>query len=656
MKTPTRAPLTAALALACAGLLAACATDSQAPVSAGVLGSEAPERAAAPAAADLGEAPIARALEAYGPRIRDYHEHVTTLSNLFFRGRVPGDEGIEVAADYIEWYLERSGLEPLFEDGPDGSFRQTMTLPGAPIVSHAELVYVDGAEERSLEEGVEFNVLGSSASGGVEAPLAFAGYAINEGPHGYRSFEEGALEGHVAMILRFEPMDAEGKSLWSEQGRWSPAAGLRDKIRAAADAGAEAIILVNPPEADDPRAARLLATSSSNYRLDLDIPLVMVDTEAADRLVRAAGADSLLELRRAADRGDEMVAFDFSVRLAADIEQTTIETDNLAAVIRGKGSLAGEYVVMGAHYDHIGFGDFGSRTPDRRGEIHPGADDNASGTSGVLLAAERLRELYEEMPDDADARSIVFLFFTAEESGLNGSRFFVENTPISNDSINIMLNLDMIGRVRESALTVYGTGTAEGLEDRLRPFFDESGLEIATEPGGQGPSDHSSFYSADIPVLAFFSGLHEVYHTPDDESWMINHAGAVATVELAERIALDMATDPDRLEFTSTGSTSRMGSMRNISVRLGIAPGNYADTRSGVAVGEVYEGTSAGLAGIKSGDRLIRWGGQELADIGEMMERLADHKPGDVVEVVVVRDGKEVPIEVTLQARERGGR
>lgn len=607
------------------------------------------------------EAPIAAALERLGPDVRKFNSHVTTLSNPYFEGRVPGSRGIEVAATYIEHYMGLAGLEPFF-GGPRGaSFRQPMSVTGETTVDEASFEVLTGGGVAALMEGEDFNALGVSGSGEVvDAPVAFVGYSIEEGPHGYSSYGEGAdLTGKAALVLRFEPMSASGQSLWSDQGRWSNNASLQGKMDAAFERGAAAVILVNAPGADDPRAERLEDVGSVRFRSDYEQPVVTLSLDAADRLVRAADPEgrSLLDLRKLADDAGGVVDLPgASVSIRTRLHTAQIPTDNVAGVLRGRGALADEYVVVGAHYDHLGTGLFGSRTPNRQGEIHPGADDNASGTAGLLLLAEKMREAYDALPAGTDARSVIFLAFTAEESGLNGSRFFVENTPVSLSQLTAMINMDMIGRVRAGEVTVYGTGTSPAFDEVLDPLIAGSGLKVTKQPGGQGPSDHSSFYSKDIPVLAFFSGLHEQYHTPDDEDWTVNRVGAVKVVDLVERTTLALATRPERLVFASTGTPSQMGSVRNVSVRLGIAPGNYADMKPGVMVGEVYPGTSAAEGGILAGDRIVRWNGEELADIGAMMERLADHKPGDVVPMVVVRDGREVSLNVTMKARERGSR
>jgi Zn-dependent M28 family amino/carboxypeptidase len=244
----------------------------------------------------------------------------------------------------------------------------------------------------------------------------------------------------------------------------------------------------------------------------------------------------LRTLRGIADEGGHgCILFESKaeVRLATAIDGGMNRTANIGGVLRGRGDLADEWLVIGGHYDHVGLGTFGAM-PTNRGRLHPGADDNASGTAGVIIASELLSRRYEEAPADADLRSILFIAFTAEETGLNGSRHYVANPTLPAGSINAMINLDMIGRMRSDTVVVGGVGSAEGMLDDLRPILLESGLTIHADPNGRGASDHASFYGAGIPVVFFFTGTHDVYHQPGDYGWTVNPVGAAAVVELVE--------------------------------------------------------------------------------------------------------------------------
>lgn len=616
---------------------------------------------------------LADVFETFGEDELAYFDHVVTLSNLYFEGRSADTEGAARAAEYLSYHFTRIGLEPAFEVEGEGtlamggantmsmSFEQTFDVPGELEVVESAAVVTTHRGEEELQEGEDYSVMGFTGNAEFEGPLVFVGYSIAEGPDGYTSYaEDDDLEGKIAVMLRFEPMDPDGTSKWSTGGRWSSRASFAGKVRAAAERGASGIIIINPPGADDPRARRLASTNATRFDADLEIPAVMLSTKAADELLQAAdpAGRGLMEFRRAADEGEidravDLVAHGVEVALRAEVVRKRYEAANVGAILEGKGSLKDEWVVVGGHYDHLGYGRLGgTRAGDRVGEVHRGADDNASGAAGVLLIAEQMKRAYDEMDDSEDARSVLFLQFGAEEMGLLGSKHYVENTSLAASSVNAMLNLDMIGRIKNNTVEVYGTGTAEQMREKLAPHFEKSGFKVTEHEAGVGPSDHASFYRAGIPALHFFSGLHAEYHTPDDVPWLVNYRDAVRMTEFITGIALDFATERDRLAHVpapaSTGTGNRMSNMK---VRLGIAPGSYGEEGKGVMVGEVFPGTSADEGGIQAGDVIINWNGEEVPGVMAMMEQLLSHEPGDVARIVVNRDGEEVTLLVKLQAR-----
>lgn len=589
--------------------------------------------------------------------VRTYRQHVTTLSGAFFEGRAPGTQGNRRAADYVEYYFRTFGLQPAFPAAPSENpvpaaqrvqYRQVFEAPASLRPGDSTKLKAQQIEYTAkdaggtvLKDGVDFNTLGYSGSGKVSADLAFVGYALSSDTHKYRSIPDGtSLKGKVAMLLRFEPMDDSGKSLWGKDGEWSFAAALEPKLRAVADAGAEAIILVNTPGASDPRAKELGDLALAGRR-PLKVPVVMMTSQAADALVKAADPQhrSLMDLRRTADtlaegKSGVIDLPNAAVDVNVDLERVPLMTDNVGAVLPGAGNLADQFIVLGAHYDHLGYGYFGSRADDPRGRIHFGADDNASGTSGLLLVAQHLAKAYAALPNDQPRRSVLFLAFSSEESGLVGSRFYTKHMIVPHDAHDIMINMDMIGRLRDDKVELQGVGTAEGLEDWIKPYLDASGLKISPKKGGSGPSDHASFYGAQIPVLFFFTGLHTQYHTPDDTYDLINCEGAVRVTDLVERLAIDLARLPQPWKFVGPGAAGpeEQGQARGgVKVRFGIAPGDYSGDEKGVSVGQVFPGTPADKAGLKPGDMLTNWNGKPLTDVESWMPLLKEHQPGDRV-------------------------
>ncbi|MBS0191171.1 MAG: M28 family peptidase [Phycisphaerales bacterium] len=601
----------------------------------------------------------AATLEASEAVLRD---HITTLANPFFEGRYPGSRGGKLAADYVQRQFEHLGLQPAFTDESDPTkktYRQPFAGPQKAEAAKQVASWTSGDKSIKWTPGKDFNILGLSSNGAVSGPLAFAGYAISVGEDGYSSFpDDGAdLDGKVAIVLRFEPMTAEGTSKWSKEG-WSFNAGLEPKISAAIRRGAKAVILVNAPGAKDDRVDKLEDVNSLTARQASEVPVIMASIEAADALVKAADAQgrSLLDLRKLAD--EKGVIIDLpkaTVSIEAEIAKSRPNTDNVGAILPGVGELADRYIVVGGHYDHLGYGQVGLRFPADRGKLHPGADDNASGTSGMMLVAKRMAEAWQQMPPDRPRHSVLFLGFSAEEEGLNGSRYYTQHPIVPIEKHELMVNLDMIGRLGEKPLEAGGVGTAEGFADWLAPYFESSGLKIAGKQSGMGPSDHASFYAVKVPVLFLFSGMHADYHRPTDVAALINWEDAARIADLAYRVALDASLRAEPWKFTSPSNvTTTPGDTPQPTrgrIRFGIAPGDYSGEDKGVLVGEVLPNTPASKAGIKANDLIIKWNDNRISGVEEWMPYFNAAKPGDVVKVTVLREGKEEVIEVKLEAR-----
>lgn len=625
-------------------------------------------------AVDAEKVDLRQVFEDMGPIAQLWYQHVQTLANPFFEGRVPGTRGKELAAEYVEFYFKQYGLEPAFPgnsgmavETPGGavdtgawiSYRQPFeysTFGSRPRVRvRSELFAVNG---QPLQAGDDFTVLGVSGSGNVTGRVAFVGYGIEQGVDGYSSFDDDTdLTGRIALVFRYEPVDLEGRSRWAEHG-FSSQASISHKLRALRDRGAAAIILVNPPDVVGGAIGLESLSRSSRFGRPLTIPVVQVTAEVAERIMRLGDAEpkSLVTWRQLADTNAiRTVELDRTVRITIATEVTreggrqAVEAENVAAALHGKGELADQWIVIGAHYDHVGYGQFGT-SPQYRGQLHPGADDNASGTAGLLVLAKTLADAYERAGDDADLRSILFIAFSAEESGLHGSRWFVNNPTIDLESISIMLNMDMIGRVRDNHIVMLGTETGVGLPSILKPHVERSGLKAATFPGGSGRSDDANFHAKEVPAVHFFSGMHDEYHSPLDTAHKVNPAGARDLLMLIHDLTMDLAGQPEQLEYT----TPRRIATRDRgygNVRLGIRPGMGADVERGILVDEVSLGTSADEAGIGKGDVLLAWNGEELT-MALLAEKLRAHQAGDVVRITILRDGSEMDLEVRLKGSE----
>ena len=323
----------------------------------------------------------------------------------------------------------------------------------------------------------------------------------------------------------------------------------------------------------------------------------------------------------------------------------SLATQNVVAMLRGSDpALRNEFLVIGAHFDHLGTSTTGALDPDAPDAVRLGADDNASGTAAVL----ELARIFATSPP---RRSVLFVNFSGEEQGTLGSEYFVEHTPVPIDSIDAMLNFDMVGRLRADKLIVYGVATASELPAILDSANTTTRLAIAAQGDGFGPSDHSSFYAKNIPVLHFFTDLHEDYHRATDVADKINAGGEARVVALAERVARDIADRPARLTYLRTAQPAPVAAREGTDVYLGTIPDMAGGDTPGLRITGVSAGSPADIGGLKAGDVIVEFGGKPVKDLYEYSDALYSHKPGDVVTLVVLRGGQRVTLRVTLGKR-----
>ncbi len=320
-------------------------------------------------------------------------------------------------------------------------------------------------------------------------------------------------------------------------------------------------------------------------------------------------------------------------------------TQNVVAVLSGTDpALRHEYVVIGAHFDHLGRSTEGALDPEAKDAIRNGADDNASGTSAVL----ELARLFRAAPT---RRSLLFINFSAEEEGLLGSVYFVAHSPIALDSIDAMVNFDMVGRLRNRRLIVYGVATGTEFP-ALLDSANGGRLAIFGQGDGFGPSDQSSFYAKNIPVLHFFTDLHADYHRATDDVSKIDAGGEATVVGIAERVIRNVANRPARITFFRVpAKPSVAASSGSSDVYFGSVPDMAAGDIKGERITGVTAGSPADLGGVKAGDIVVEFGGHEVVDLETYSAALYAHRPGDVVEIVVLRDGQRVPLRATLGKR-----
>lgn len=328
---------------------------------------------------------------------------------------------------------------------------------------------------------------------------------------------------------------------------------------------------------------------------------------------------------------------------AADPPATATGRNVLALLEGSAADVRGEIVVIGAHYDHLGLGGAGSLAPGEDA-IHNGADDNASGVAALLRAAALLSE------GPRPSRSILFIAFTGEEAGLLGSAFFARSPTVDLDRARAMLNLDMVGRLENDPLIVYGVGTAAEWAHVVEAEAERAGIDVALQPDGVGPSDHTSFYMRDIPVLHFFTNTHADYHRPSDDWERVDAPGVERVARLVAGISRTVAAAPGALTLQRGAGRPAAAPTRGSGAWLGTVP-DFSPVERGVLLGGVTAESPGARAGMKKGDILIRLGEREIRDLQEFTDALSAHQPGDTVDIVVLRGNVEVRLRATLGRR-----
>jgi hypothetical protein len=582
------------------------------------------------------------------------------LADDLREGRGPGTKGLDAAAEYIATVFREAGLTTA--PGAAGFF-QAFTIPGTARLKEGVALAVDlpgDAADLAGKLKEDFTPLVRGGEGNLaDAPVVFAGYGITAKDDGlkldYDDYRDLDVKGKVVLIVRREPQQKREDSPFAG-AQATTYSGLRHKARNAAEHGAAGVLLVNDAATVAGGKDELMDFAASDGD-GSGPPFVMITRAMADAILAGAGEPKLAELEEAIDKELKPVSRalkDVTIDLAVAVDRQPIPVKNVVGVLEGSGPDADETIVVGAHYDHLGFGGSGSLSFGSR-DIHNGADDNASGTALMMELARRLARRADPLP-----RRVVFMAFSGEERGLLGSRHYVEHPLFPLKDTVAMLNFDMVGRLNSgSEITVFGAGTSPGFEGLVKALAASQGLKPTIVEGTAmqfNASDHASFYYKDIPVIFTFTGTHADYHRPSDDSPLINYDGMTRIADYAELLLLDIARRPTRPEFVKLkgGSPGPLASAsRGARAFLGTRPA-YGAEGKGVKLDGVSEGSPAEKAGLKGGDVIVKFDGKDVANIEDYMEGLARKKPGDTVEIVVLRDGKETPVKATLATRGGG--
>jgi S1-C subfamily serine protease len=578
-------------------------------------------------------------------------------------GRGITTKGIGLAAEYVARQFQKAGLRPA---GPDGTYFQPFALAtaGRPGTNNSLTLRGPQRQTIALEHGKHFSVALLGGAGQVDAPVVFAGYGITSEQPKYDDYAGLDVAGKVVVVLTGTPRRGQRYAdVFAVDGRPSPHGGIRAKLNNALAHKAAAVLVVG--SSPSPRFGDTLPRPSYSIR-DGDpvaLPAAYLRRDWAARMLTAAGL-SLAEVEKDIDatlKPHSAPLTGWGCRIETGVIHTRVTVKNVIGVLEGNGPLAKETVVVGAHYDHVGMGTdnrlfslaVGLAGPGAPGgvgfplaemagtAVHHGADDNASGTIALLELARHFGAARERA-----GRRLVFIAFTAEESGLIGSRYYCNHPVFPLKDTVAMLNMDMVGRLQDDKLMVGGLASGKpfaALVDRLNAGHH---FDLLRESSGQGPSDHSSFEAQKVPVLNLFTGFHEQYHRPSDRAETINVPGERRVVALAADLLGELRT-MSRPEYVKTGPYNRTKTLWSSAPSTGVLP-DHADKKEGVLVGGVVSGTPSARAGLKKGDRITAVAGKPVKDATAFLAVTRALEPGTKVALAVERDGKSQTIELQL--------
>lgn len=610
-----------------------------------------------------------------------------------------------IAAQFAKMGLKTD----LFDGSPFQKFEMTASVERGPQAENTLVLQFPAADanqpprKQALELDKQFQTLGVGGSATFDAPLVFVGYGITAKEHKFDEYEGLDVKNKLVVILRKEPQQSNPHSVF-DGTKPSQHALFNRKIANAFEHGAAGVVFVNDahdmeqrrkgdekawrdavdkvvelrqkfaenkeakPEdevkhrAEVNRLLESIRSISERIEGDYDqlfdfggagtdnprpkFPVVFVKRAALNEVLKSVGSPDLTTLEKEIDEGPQVRSRELAgvtVSGQTSVTRKVATVKNVVAVLEGEGPLANETVIVGAHYDHVGRGGPGSGSlavAPWTNEIHNGADDNASGTVSLLEVARRFAGRSEK-----PRRRIVFIAFTAEERGLIGSAKYVREPRFALESTVAMVNMDMVGRLNDNKLIVYGTGTATEFDPLVSDLNKKYAFQITKHPEGFGPSDHSSFYSKQIPVFHFFTGTHQDYHRPSDDFDKINYAGMGRIADMVTDVVDSIAKSDKRPEYkeVKVAQTRRDGDRPY----FGSIP-DFGQEGGGYALMGVVKGSPADVGGLKAGDVIVKLGESRISNLDDFDSALRKFKAGDKVPVTVKRGEQMVTLMVTL--------
>ncbi len=576
---------------------------------------------------------LAACSQKFNPEItvQELKESVGYLASDSLKGRKPGEPGDLLAATFIRQKFENAGLELLFDNG----FQKFNLVTSAQLGEGNTL----NVNDSSFEVEKDFLPYSFSANSEVSAKAVFAGFGLE-------------VDRDTLQWDDFKGVDVAGKWLIALQGDpdidnpespFVEFSSERSKALLASDKNAAGLILVAGVKFSekDELSSLFFDKNSSRY----SIPVIQVTRQTVDQMLSGIGETiEGLETKMMAESKSINLAIDAEVSAKVNVTQNETESQNVVALLPGIDPvLKDEYVVVGAHFDHLGMGGPGSGSRELNElAIHNGADDNASGVATIIELAEKFAG------EKNNKRSLLFVGFGAEEMGLVGSKAFVNHAPVETDKMVAMFNFDMVGRLdtASNALSIGGTKTALESEDILNRF--NTGFDLALSPEGIGPSDHASFYLQNIPVFFVSTGAHPDYHTPNDDAHLINYEGMKKVADYSYALISEVSNRYSSLSFQESGPKFQRSRGGRYKITFGIMPDFAGLEKRGLRIDAVTKGKPADIGGMKKGDIITAIEGKKVGGIHDYMSRLQSFESGDRVSVDIIRDGKESVLIIQL--------
>ncbi|QDU60835.1 Aminopeptidase YwaD precursor [Planctomycetes bacterium Pan216] len=577
---------------------------------------------------------------------------VEYLASDELEGRGLSTKGIEKAAGFIRDQFKQLGLA---SGTSDGSYFQYFDVwLSSRLLKDKTSMRITGPKDsvEKLTLGEDYQPLAYGGNGTFDAPIVFAGYGITSEEHGYDDYKDLDVEGKVVLVIRREPQQTDPESVF-DGDELTEHASILTKMRNAHGRRAAALLLVSDPtttpDVDDDS---LVPVDYLGFKSPLSMPMAQISRKTVEKLLAQTPLKGLKEVEKAIDKDLKPRSVPLT-GLGAEgsfaFERVKARVPNVIGVLEGKGPKADETIVVGAHFDHLGYGGMGSLAPKKTREIHNGADDNASGTACLIELARATAQR------GVPPRRVVFIAFCGEERGLLGSRHYTKKDPIfSLDGTVAMMNFDMVGRLDEDKLTVFGTGSAKQFDEMVERLNGPRKFSLKKITGGTGASDHTSFYVAGIPVLHFFTGSHRDYHRPSDDADKINVVGIRRIADYADAILQELLEMKERPEYVKLKDEDPHAGMDISSTGprpyLGTLP-DYEDEVDGCLLNGVQPGSPAQKAGLKEGDIITAIDGKPVHTVREYATRLYRCKPGATVTITIKRGEEKKDLEVKLGSR-----